>query len=810
MNKSLKLLLSCAAIAVISACGGGGDVASSSGQLTASASRAQSFAAATSAVPDTYNAANGQLTISTVQVGSTTFTNVVITIGSLVSIGTGPAVGQFDTYDSKTNQLTIPSVLVGSTTYNNVVINVGSVVSVGDSPFVISGTAAVGASLANASLQIYGADGAALLSTPTSINTDGSYSAAIPSSAKFPSVLEVDTGSDKYYSVMADKTSATINVTQLTNLVSARLSPTGNPLTLVSEVAAGTAKITPNIVATVSADVTTSIAPLLTALSVPKDINPITTSFVANGQGLDRVLDSLDIKIEPKGTTAKAEITLKQTVGESTDLPKLSFSTNTAPPLLSTVAPAIKTADLVPSGLNPKIQFLLDQLTSCYATPLSTRIKTSGSTAADILSQTCKDVFLNSNPASYKANGQVISKTQHYAGLFTADTSAKVTFSDPRYYYSVAKSVSNGPTAGDIVFGYRWKDEYGNFQTEKNVARLDSSGQLKLIGNQYLYSGGVYSYSQRRNFLTQTNSTFNSVGYVLDLSCKLLNIYPSAGNKIVKVIVTSPSGKKTVLIPNLANSTTCNYDYFVIAYSTTTDANGDNSYPSGTSYIRIRTEYETGATTTANHPRVKSTGLAYIGGTTGTDLTTDEIEAIPQFGTWKFDYYTSTSANSSPVATQHYKTTSRALTIEGFKQSYKLPQLTSSVQSTLVNGTTCSSTSPTYCYFSQKSGPFVASWTVDASGALMPATYRARIFGIKDLSVATWIGYEDSITLGSSKRTASILCGQGETTVQPYCSGSTPSAANFGSNASIDAVDLISRASDGSDISHFYTLRKLP
>jgi len=80
---------------------------------------------------DTYNPANGQLTIPAVQVGTTTFTNVVITVGSIVSVGNGSASGQVDTYDSKTNQLTIPSVVVGSTTYNNVVITVGSVVSVG-------------------------------------------------------------------------------------------------------------------------------------------------------------------------------------------------------------------------------------------------------------------------------------------------------------------------------------------------------------------------------------------------------------------------------------------------------------------------------------------------------------------------------------------------------------------------------------------------------------------------------------------------------------------------------------------------------
>jgi hypothetical protein len=78
---------------------------------------------------DIYN--NGQLLIPSVQVGVNTYTNVVVTLGSVVSIGNGAPNGFIDTYNLTTGQLTIPSVIVGSTTYSNVVITIGSVVTTG-------------------------------------------------------------------------------------------------------------------------------------------------------------------------------------------------------------------------------------------------------------------------------------------------------------------------------------------------------------------------------------------------------------------------------------------------------------------------------------------------------------------------------------------------------------------------------------------------------------------------------------------------------------------------------------------------------
>ena len=82
---------------------------------------------------DTYDSTSNQLTIPTVQVGSTTYTNVVISVGNVLSIGNSPANGYADIYNSTNGQLMIPSVLVGSTTYNNVIITVSSVLSLGGS-----------------------------------------------------------------------------------------------------------------------------------------------------------------------------------------------------------------------------------------------------------------------------------------------------------------------------------------------------------------------------------------------------------------------------------------------------------------------------------------------------------------------------------------------------------------------------------------------------------------------------------------------------------------------------------------------------
>ncbi len=391
----------------------------------------------------------------------------------------------------------------------------------GSNTIALSGIAATGAPMAAATVQIYGADGIALLQSPATVAADGSYSVSIPSTAKFPLIIISDDGSTKLLSVVAEAgATATANINQLTNLIAARLSPTGDPASLISEIASKLATISSSTLASKNQEMLTAIKPLLDALNLSASTDPQTVSFAANGTGFDKLLDSLDVKIEPKGSSSTIDLTLRKAVKEGEDLPNVSFKSDGT----FSVLPSVNANELAPDGLSVKLQALLDQMTSCYALDKTARTSNTGGSAADITAAQCKAIFYGKNPAAYKLNGYVVKSDQHFGGIFTANPGVK--FISPKYYYTVSETVANGPTVGDVVFGYRWQDDYGNFQYEKNVARLDpSDNQYRIIGNQYRYPGGVSPYAQRREFPKDTAYTYDSVGYVFDLPCNSYTAY---------------------------------------------------------------------------------------------------------------------------------------------------------------------------------------------------------------------------------------------------------------------------------------------
>jgi phospholipase C len=79
---------------------------------------------------DTYSA--GELTMPSVVIGGATYSNMVVTVGSIVSGPSGTsAYGVEDSYDPGSKQLTVQAVTVGSATYYNVVVTVAGLVSIG-------------------------------------------------------------------------------------------------------------------------------------------------------------------------------------------------------------------------------------------------------------------------------------------------------------------------------------------------------------------------------------------------------------------------------------------------------------------------------------------------------------------------------------------------------------------------------------------------------------------------------------------------------------------------------------------------------
>ena len=70
------------------------------------------FAFSTSQAADTYDSTTNILSIPQVRVDSTLYSDVQITVGTIVSIGSNIVADTFDTYNASNNQLSIPVVTV--------------------------------------------------------------------------------------------------------------------------------------------------------------------------------------------------------------------------------------------------------------------------------------------------------------------------------------------------------------------------------------------------------------------------------------------------------------------------------------------------------------------------------------------------------------------------------------------------------------------------------------------------------------------------------------------------------------------------
>jgi hypothetical protein len=83
---------------------------------------------------DSYIPATRQLRIPTITIGSAIYSNMVVTVGSLISGPTGSSpIGSADSYDPASGHITVPAVTLGAATFYNVVAQVTGLVSIGSS-----------------------------------------------------------------------------------------------------------------------------------------------------------------------------------------------------------------------------------------------------------------------------------------------------------------------------------------------------------------------------------------------------------------------------------------------------------------------------------------------------------------------------------------------------------------------------------------------------------------------------------------------------------------------------------------------------
>ena len=228
------------------------------------------------------------------------------------------------------------------------------------SPVILAGVAATGAPLTQASVKVNDTLGAEVCDTVT--DAEGKYSCTLPDGARAPFAVAVRSDEMVLFSTTSSEVSATVNVTPLTSLIVARLTPNGDPAQFAQGIKndpriADAGKIEAQV-----KEVKALIAPLLDA--VGDSIDPIAGSFKADGKGHDRVLDALQVTIRPEGTASNIEITVKTLPASDASAPlRIAFkSTDDRPSPMSGV---INVNQLPDDAVAVQVNGLMGRLTAC-------------------------------------------------------------------------------------------------------------------------------------------------------------------------------------------------------------------------------------------------------------------------------------------------------------------------------------------------------------------------------------------------------------------------------------------------------------
>ncbi len=629
--------------------------------------------------------------------------------------------------------------------------------------------------------------GATVCDTTTAAD-DGIYSCAITATAKAPLVVTA-THADKepLVSVVSTLATSTVNVNPATHAVAALL-VNGDPSDPTTGVAA-LIQTTPTLASptAVAAQQTavlstyTLLAPDAMAAGV---VNPFTGTLTTDGKGMDAVLDNVKIVVTPTGSgAATMAVTTTATRDDATLAPAplvLSLAGNAAVPapapatvVTPTAAAAVQVtaATAVASGTTGKINDLLARITACYAEPQATRVDNTNAASAvatNIVSTTCKGLFLSNDPAKYKENSYVVRGNGAFSGIFTNNTGFGIQFSQANYEFTVKNDTNSDPTkpmTGDVVFTAKWVAPFNwtdsgvttrlaNADVGIYTARPDVSGKLFLTGN---LSNVDISIEPRAEFRDFTHSLFSKYSYINSG----YSAYVNSKHNFGKVVVTTPKGG-TLTLKQITGG---GYGYMGLSKS----SESANQYTAvTTSVLRMAAAYIDPITTSSssycgsssNHPRDIDGSLFWTcdNSTTPKNWTDSELASIPDQGTWKFDLYTNWN-DITPVGTTYRRTLRRAPTLAEITLSLpNWPSLTADMRSQITASSAATGgialsfdAVGKVSVVTSAGGP---AWQIPSAPKWAPK--NVKIYGKDSLNANA--GFDDSTDVYSSWRRATVAC----------------------------------------------------
>ena len=635
----------------------------------------------------------------------------------------------------------------------------------------LSGIAATGAPMSGATIVVLDKTGAEVQNCPTACtaSADGSFLIPLKAGAQAPLVLRATPvgGGEPQVSVLAEATNTNVNITPITTMIAGRLAPDGDPSKLQASAFDG------EKLKAAAKEVVDLLKPLLDAIGTTTD--PLTGKFAADGTGLDRVLDSLNVQIQRDAAgNATIEIEIKVN-GDDAVPPRITLAPNTTP--TSTVnSTNVTTTNVVAAGVSTQMTDFLSRMSTCWNTPHASRVDNT-SNPTTVTAVVCKELFVGNEPANYKNNGNTVGPNGSFSGMYKNRGTVTVTFDRPVYEFTRDN--------GDVIMSYHWSNSLGDEDHDRLVVRI-VNGVAKAIGNQYNYDADVKPNVQKRTYNSSSDMNHFSTGYTLFIR----NHTTEGSPTFSKVVVTSPRGNTMTLFPSPGS------ERMVFK-----DRNGNLT---STSVLRLQWKYDsTNSNLSTNGTDLADVETSLVFARTGTPTsvatpwTDEQIKAIPNVGRWQFVFFD--RVTSLPVATQTHSTLSRAQTVAEAK-ALVWPELTaatitdinSSISATLggiqLSNEVIDLTNPDSS----------AVWQVEA-GAWAPTTASAFTTRLPSAR------FTDSSSFRSTARSTIISCSRASGG-DNHCD--TPVTVggfgNFASGVVVNALDLTGRSARFVDRSRFY------
>lgn len=613
-------------------------------------------------------------------------------------------------------------------------------------PVTLAGTAATGAPLVGATIEVRNAQGQVICNT--TVAQDGGYSCTLPAQSAGPFVVTARLGETTLVSATATSISGTVNITPLTHLIAARLSSNGDPLALTS----GTQLSASQLDGATTA-ITTALGSLRSALG--DTTHPISGPFTASGSAHDRVLDAVQVNVRPAAQAggaalaATVDITIRTRPSSDTAEPlQVSFgATDTTLPAL----PAVSSVDLPGANVATRMQQFVDGLTACHAVPLAQRV--SGSSVTSVA---CRELFAGNDPTNYLHYGQRVGPDAAYASLFEASGTG-ASFDRP--------AIESQRANGDLVISYRRAATDGLVETQRVVV-TEQGSVYKLIGNQNRHGGRVDAYVQRRDFVRYAAYNYHSTGYNVIIPNELDGL---GNSRFDRVVVTTPRQNSFTYRPEAGSAS------LQLARSNGTTYN--------TSVMRLAAGYEN--PTTQGNPAQREPNLAFA----ATQWSDAELAAIQDHGVWRFEYHYADGI--TPMRTEYDRTASRAPTLaEARALRYAAP--TTAARQQLV-----ASASQGYVLFAGAPATAEANrfelsvnggawWTV-VDGAAAPTA--VQVFGAV-LPLGLGPRFDDRLDVSPAARSTTVPCTR-QSVSDTHCDATFPSS--YAAGAYVHSIDLVAR-----------------